>query len=171
MTPTITRRGLMLGAGASALAIGRARAAAEPIELAWEDLIPGGRDPMRQTFQDLGLNDAGKLLGLVDEQSLAAVTRAYDGKRVRLPGYMVPMGYDGTGVSDFLLVPYVGACIHVPPPPPNQIVMVTATAPYEVSGYFEPIWVTGTMQTQSVETELAEVGYVIADGEVAPYEI
>ncbi|MGB0423175.1 MAG: DUF4197 family protein, partial [Flavobacteriales bacterium] len=53
------------------------------------------------------------------------VTREFDGKLVRVPGYLVPLSYDGTGVTAALLVPYVGACIHVPPPPPNQLIYVT----------------------------------------------
>src|SRR6187549_1707175 len=50
--------------------------------------------------------------------------KALDGKSVRIPGYMVPLEDDSEIVSEFLLVPYVGACIHTPPPPPNQIVQV-----------------------------------------------
>ena len=50
------------------------------------------------------------------------MTDKYNGKLVRIPGYLVPLEYDGTGVSAALLVPYVGACIHVPPPPANQMV-------------------------------------------------
>ena len=50
--------------------------------------------------------------------------KALDGKLVKIPGYMVPLEDDSEVVSEFLLVPYVGACIHTPPPPPNQIVQV-----------------------------------------------
>ena len=53
-----------------------------------------------------------------------AVVPELDGKRVRIGGYVVPLDFEATNVKEFLLVPFVGACIHVPPPPPNQIIYV-----------------------------------------------
>lgn len=66
-----------------------------------------------------------------------------DKKVVKLPGYMLPLDFDGTLVKSFLLVPYVGACVHVPPPPPNQIVHVEPENAVESKGLFAPVWVTG----------------------------
>jgi hypothetical protein len=48
-----------------------------------------------------------------------------DGKTVKIPGYIVPLDHIGFGVVEFMLVPFIGACIHVPPPPPNQLIYVT----------------------------------------------
>lgn len=175
MTHRITRRGLLAGTAAVfALGVGHAPADEGPVDILWEDLVPGGGnalgDALNDTLGDLLDHETAQALGLMDQQTYGEVTTAYDGTRVRLPGYMVPIAYDGVGVTEFLLVPYVGACIHVPPPPPNQIVMVTAETPYPVSGYFEPIYVTGVMQTEALTTDLAEVGYFIPDAEIAPYE-
>ena len=51
--------------------------------------------------------------------------KSLDGATVRLPGFIIPLDARRDGVLDeFLLVPYFGACIHVPPPPPNQLVYV-----------------------------------------------
>ena len=83
---------------------------------------------------------------------------------------MVPLKHEGMRVSEFLLVPYVGACIHVPPPPRNQIVHVTVENPIRVQGLFAAVTVTGIMSTRSSETELARTGYRITDGNVQPYE-
>jgi hypothetical protein len=88
-----------------------------------------------------------------------AVVEALDGKRVRIGGYVVPLDFDATKVKEFLLVPFVGACIHVPPPPPNQIVYVKSEAGFDVKGSFDPVWVTGKMQTKVAFTGLAEAGY------------
>jgi len=73
-----------------------------------------------------------------------------DGKPVRIPGYLLPLEFEGDRVSEFLLVPYVGACIHTPPPPPNQIVHVTLDEgnAFESSIGFEPVWIEGRMQTR-----------------------
>jgi uncharacterized protein len=84
-----------------------------------------------------------------------------DGKRVRIGGYVVPLDFEATNVKEFLLVPFVGACIHVPPPPPNQIVYVKTDKGFDVAGSFDPVWVTGTLKVASQYTGLAETGYSI----------
>jgi hypothetical protein len=89
----------------------------------------------------------------------APVVAALDGKRVRIGGYVVSLDFDATKVKEFLLVPFVGACIHVPPPPANQIVYVKSAEGFEVTGQFEPVWITGTLKVTSAFTGLAEAGY------------
>jgi hypothetical protein len=89
------------------------------------------------------------------------VVTALNGKRVHIGGYVVPLDFDATTVKEFLLVPYVGACIHVPPPPPNQIIYVKTDKGFEVGGSFDPVYVTGTIKTESQYTGLAETGYSI----------
>jgi uncharacterized protein len=91
----------------------------------------------------------------------AGVVAELDGKRVRIGGYVVPLDFDATTVKEFLLVPYVGACIHVPPPPPNQIIYVKTEKGFEIGGTFDPVYVTGTIKTASQYTGLAETGYSI----------
>jgi hypothetical protein len=73
-------------------------------------------------------------------------------------------------VTAFILVPYVGACIHVPPPPANQLVFVTSEEPYESQGLFEAVWVTGLFSTGTTDTALAEIGYAMAAQEIESYE-
>ena len=84
-----------------------------------------------------------------------------NGKRVRIGGYVVPLDFDSTSVKEFLLVPFVGACIHVPPPPANQIIYVKAADGFDVSGSFDPVTVTGTLKTETAFTGLADAGYSI----------
>jgi hypothetical protein len=74
-----------------------------------------------------------------------SVNPALDGQLVRMPGYLLPLETSGKRIREFLLVPWVGACIHTPPPPPNQIVHVTLDQPYEHDGLFKPVMVTGRM--------------------------
>jgi hypothetical protein len=89
----------------------------------------------------------------------APVVAALDGRRVRIGGYVVSLDFDSTKVKEFLLVPFVGACIHVPPPPANQIVYVKSDQGFEVTGQFDPVWVTGTLKVTTAFTGLAEAGY------------
>lgn len=88
-----------------------------------------------------------------------AVVETLDGKRVKIGGYVVPLDFDATKVKSFLLVPFVGACIHVPPPPPNQLIYVQSEAGFDVKGSFDPVWVTGKLTTKVAFTGLAEAGY------------
>ena len=90
-----------------------------------------------------------------------AVVAELNGKRVRIGGYVVPLDFDATKIKEFLLVPFVGACIHVPPPPPNQIIYVKAAEGFEVRGQFDPVYVTGTIQTARQFTGLAAAGYTM----------
>ena len=68
-----------------------------------------------------------------------------------------------------MLVPYVGACVHVPPPPANQLVFVTSARPYESQGLFEPVTVTGKLTTAAPRTQLADVGYALTANRVEAY--
>jgi hypothetical protein len=90
-----------------------------------------------------------------------AVVAELDGKRIRIGGYVVPLDFDATKIKEFLLVPFVGACIHVPPPPPNQIIYVKADEGFEVAGQFDPVYVTGTLKTARQFTGLAATGYTM----------
>ena len=102
-----------------------------------------------------------------------------DGRRVRIPGYLLPLEFEGKKINEFLLVPYVGACIHTPPPPPNQIVFVTAQESFEAGdGLFTAVGVDGTMKTQRSESSLSFVdgssdipsSYMLEAVSVTPYE-
>jgi hypothetical protein len=96
-----------------------------------------------------------------DSSAKPAVVPELDGQRVRIGGYVVALDFDATKIKEFLLVPFVGACIHVPPPPPNQIIYVKATDGFEVSGQFDPVYVTGTIKTSRQFTGLAATGYTM----------
>ncbi|MFV0298874.1 MAG: DUF3299 domain-containing protein [Hyphomicrobiaceae bacterium] len=87
------------------------------------------------------------------------VVEALDGRYVKIGGYVVPLDFDATRVKEFLLVPFVGACIHVPPPPANQIIYVKSAKGFEVKGMFDPVWVTGRLAAKAAFTGLAETGY------------
>jgi uncharacterized protein len=101
-----------------------------------------------------------------------------NGQIVRLPGYLLPLEFSGKQVSEFLLVPWVGACIHTPPPPPNQIVHVKPEKPVAMSGMFEAVWVTGLLTTGAIKKSLSlvdgsadiDVGYSMRATRVEPYK-
>jgi uncharacterized protein len=88
-----------------------------------------------------------------------------------VPGFMVPLEDDLNQVTEFLLVPYAGACIHVPPPPPNQIVYVKMLKTTKVHVTFtDPIVVTGTLQISTVQSPYGDVSYDLSGETVLPYQ-
>ena len=93
------------------------------------------------------------------------------GRKVRLPGFVIPLERKGEEVVEFLLVPYYGACIHVPPPPSNQIVHVTSELGVLLDALYQPFWVEGPLKTEHVSSELAEVGYQMEADKIYAYEL
>lgn len=147
-------------------------------ELSWGELVPPeARDLIVMPQPTHDLSALADTLGeeefgdpAVQSQPEAPVVSALDGRNVKLPGYIVPLGIDPDGsVSEFLLVPYFGACIHVPPPPSNQIVHVRSARGIELAELYQPFWVSGAMQVEHVESDLANAGYRIANAHVEPY--
>ena len=170
-----TRRGVLGGIGLGTVAAGVAawrgrhllsgQGAAGGdgvVDLAWEDLLPSGDDARTRSFREIGVVGHMDLTTGFKQPEASGVTTRYDGRTVRLPGYVVPIDYSGTGIMAFILVPYVAACIHVPPPPANQLVMVTTGRPYEAGSQWGPVTVTGRFGTAGTSTELAEVGYAMS---------
>jgi len=137
---------LLFGTAATCLTTAhRAHAADSPAVVEWFDLVP--RD------------------------SPTSVNHAYDGRIIRIAGYIVPIEYDSTGATEFLLVPYVGACIHVPPPPPNQIIYVKSGTPYEVKGLFEPAYVTGELRTEATSAEIPAAELVLDGPQTVGFDV
>lgn len=152
--------------------------AAEPREINWEALIPPDAPhpaPVMTPMHDLAkmgtaLAEAGP--AAVQQAPNAPVVKALDGQQLRIPGYIVPLEVNEAGrTTDFLLVPYYGACIHVPPPPSNQIVHVTSELGVKVEELYQPYWVEGPLQVKPSSSELADAGYQMAAEKIFPYEL
>lgn len=165
-----TRREILAGLAGAALVASAAPLRAGVVDLEWSDLVPeGDTGTLLKELRGIGIVQHGQLTTGFDQEEARAVTEAFNGQTVRLPGFVVPLDFSATGVTSFILAPFVGACIHVPPPPANQLVMVEAKKPYEMTDLFDPVEVTGTFGTVVASTELAEVGYTLMDAKVRPY--
>ena len=99
------------------------------------------------------------------------VVEELDGIQAKLPGFMVPLELaEGGKIKEFLLVPYFGACIHFPPPPPNQVVYVILDEPIEIESPWDPIWATGELTTKFRGSDLGSAGYTMAGRSIEEYE-
>jgi uncharacterized protein len=97
--------------------------------------------------------------------------RALDHKTVAIPGFMVPLEDDADQVTEFLLVPFAGACIHVPPPPPNQMVFVKLRGGRKAAMSFtQPILVSGELHVNTVQSPYGDVSFAMDGDSVKPYE-
>jgi hypothetical protein len=109
--------------------------------------------------------------GSMIQQNLdAPIVADLHGKQVKIPGFVVPLEGDGEAINEFLLVPYFGACIHVPPPPPNQIVYVKFSTAVPIDNLYDAVWVTGTLSTTGWQGDIATVGYTLQGIEVSPFD-
>ena len=158
-----------------------AASADAPREIMWDDLMPKDWRPF-DPYMDLDQSQLDllyegspleqKLLQeYIEKKSSAPVVGALDGERIRIPGYVVPLDFSGTELSEFLLVPYFGACIHVPPPPSNQIIYVKPGSPFKADRIFVPVWVTGTLTTRAHLNDVGVAGYTIESADVELYKL
>jgi len=161
--------------------------AAEYRELDWLELLPdedyqallsappldhGEGDPA-QAPQPLLRSEAAAFGGSRFEQALvsAAIRPELDGQTVQLPGFVVPLEYDANqNVTEFFLVPYFGACIHMPPPPPNQIIFVAYPQGLDLPSIYEPFTVTGDLSATMTSNDTALSAYRIDAAAVVPYK-
>lgn len=139
------------------LLVGVAQAEPQPArEITWEELIPEGWVPPAMEI-DHFFDAPPPAASAAD----TPVVVEMDQVRVRLPGYLVPLDVEDGNLRTFLMVPYFGACIHVPPPPPNQVVYVELPEAVSLDDPYGAHWVTGVMTTKASSTSMAEASYTM----------
>ncbi|MEM6710402.1 MAG: DUF3299 domain-containing protein [Pseudomonadota bacterium] len=133
-----------------------------PRELNWDDLVPAS-GPLEIDADGQESPEQTPVYG-------SGTVAALSGDNIKLPGFVVPLDLEGEQVSSFLLVPYFGACIHYPPPPPNQTVFVELEDSIDIETMYYPVWVTGVLSTERMTSELAEAAYRMAGTAVEKFE-
>ena len=144
-------------------------------EIGWDDLMPEDWDPLK-LLEGRGLEAISDgdprseaLMREIREQWDQAPTRGeLEGLRIRIPGYVVPLDMLGGDIREFLLVPYMGACIHTPPPPANQIIQVLS-ARRQTLQTMDAVWVVGTLKVGRSDTRMGVSGYVLDATRIEPY--
>lgn len=140
--------------------------AGEIRQITWDDLLPQGWVPPSVSVDHFFDAAPPPTSAMAD----APVVAELNGQRIKLPGYLVPITLEGEKLKEFLMVPYFGACIHVPPPPPNQVVFVSLPEAVLVDDPYGPHWVTGVLSTATSNTELAEAAYTLAGEQVEVFD-
>jgi uncharacterized protein len=172
----LRRRCLGLGLGALALAVAGPACADAFEDIGWLALVPKDWKPQDRLdrVKAQSLKDGDELAQLMMRElrqvlDSAPVVQALDGRRVKLPGFVVPLEGGPQGLREFLLVPYHGACIHTPPPPANQIVHVRSPQPLKDLQAMSAIWVRGTLRAERADTDMGVSGYALLLESAQPY--
>lgn len=163
-------------------------------EIVWEDLMPEGEDEVLENlymdfYEDFdrkmiqnstSLSDAADVPSMIVEGSADDtmeqigtfnVVAELNGKRIRVPGYVVPFDFSADAEhTEFLLVPYFGACLHTPPPPPNQIIFVKSNPAVKIENIEDPVWLEGTLTTGEFKSDLGDSAYELDLSKLEPYE-
>jgi hypothetical protein len=138
--------------------------------------MPAGWDPAA-IFEDLKINemadDDPRVDQVIDEflrrWNESPTNPEVNSKLLKIPGFVVPLDFEAEKVDEFFLVPFFGACIHSPPPPPNQIIMVRLKKPIEGLGVMEVVWGDGKIRLEKVSTEIGSSGYSLSADKVEFY--
>ena len=147
-------------------------APAAALQLEWKDLLPPGERDKATLSPPTALHDY-----LLGEDGPAAtqpmnfsVNEALNGRLIRIPGFIVPLEIDPEGrVTEMFLVPFFGACIHVPPPPANQIVHVVSPKPVPNAATMDAVWVSGKLALSATATAMGRSSYRLTAATVEAY--
>ncbi|MEM1379646.1 MAG: DUF3299 domain-containing protein [Pseudomonadota bacterium] len=172
------------------------RVAEAPMTISWDDLLPEGEEEriikayddfyaaleeqymsaQPRMLSDLGGMDGmggiaeGSALDTMPQLGTFNTVDSLDEQRIELPGFIVPLDVVDGALASFLVVPYFGACIHTPPPPPNQVVYGIADPAIAIEDTFYPYWFEGVMRTGRQDTDLGNAAYTLNVVDVRPYE-
>ena len=149
--------------------------------IAWDDLAPSLTPEQKAAAAELNARidmmtdeEIAKAMAKIEENG-NEVVEALDGEKVAINGYLLPLDYEATEATEFVLVPFIGACIHVPPPPPNQVVFVRFEKGLPMKALEANLWTpfraTGVLHTATARTELAETGYQMTASDIVEIEL
>lgn len=156
----------------------------EALPIIWDDLMPvGAGEALEQEYaefyaalearyanQPIDAIEEGSDMDYMPQLGGFDTVPELDGVLVRIPGYVVPFDFDlKNRQASFLLAPYMGACIHTPPPPPNQIIYVEADPAVKIDDIWVAYWLEGTLTAQTKESELAAAAYTLKLTKIEPY--
>ncbi|USD41437.1 DUF3299 domain-containing protein [Vibrio sp. SCSIO 43135] len=148
-------------------ALAQASGSEDVLTLDWIDLVP---EHERNQFDAIGMPVIDHSGATMEQSKVGSVRPELNGSTVKIPGFVIPLEGDENIVTEFLLVPYFGACIHVPPPPPNQIIYVKFPEGAPVQQLWDVIYVIGKLKTETFNHELAETAYIIEGTAIAEYD-
>lgn len=169
-------------------------------EITWDDLLPPGEEArieelyeayfrdMEDTLRrnqsqltaptrmgkppmDLGAIAEGSGLDFMPQIGTFNTVADLNNRKIRIPAYIVPLDFSAKGsYKEFLLAPYFGACIHSPPPPPNQMIYVKANPPAKITDIWGAVWAEGILTTTRHKNDVGSAAYTLTLTKIVPYQ-
>lgn len=156
-------------------------------EIEWVSLIPEDDLKILMTPPDyIGQIEDGSSMDVLGDNAIPGadpedeyqralsstrIIESYDGKKVRIPGFIVPLEVtDDQSVTEFFLVPYFGACLHMPPPPPNQMIHVKVEQGFPLDSLYDAFWLEGTLSAQINSNDLGTAAYALSMDTMTIYQ-
>ncbi|KXO12117.1 DUF3299 domain-containing protein [Marinobacter excellens] len=169
MFDTLQIRKLLARLGPLLLLMVSSVALAEPREIDWLELMPPEDLALLESMPEIEHEGDGPAL-LPDEIMTGRVVPEMGNVEGRIPGFVVPLKVtNDMRILEFFLVPYYGACIHVPPPPPNQIIHVKYEEGFTLRALYDPVWIEGELVIERTENDLGTSSYSLVATSVKPY--
>lgn len=135
------------------------------------DIMEGSADdalPSGGLKSNASIGDSAYAKALVSTN----VKPEYNNHFIKLPAFIVPLEFtDDNTITTFFAVPFFGACIHVPPPPPNQIIYATYKKGFKVNQLYEPFWLYGKLSTKKLTNDMATAAYSIEIDDIGNFKI
>jgi len=136
-------------------------------ELDWMELLPPGEMEALGEAPPLDHNGMFKMT----QTGSFKVVPSLNGSKIKIAGYIVPVEVSSNSqMSEFFIVPYFGACIHVPPPPPNQIIFAKLAKTIPVTDIYEAFWIEGTLKVETIKNDIAASAYTLDASKVSVWE-
>lgn len=122
----------------------------------WLELMPEHERQALESLSEISHEGTGPAYSFTSDATVPAM----DGVQGRIAAFVVPLAHDEEGrITELFLVPYFGACVHMPAPPPNQIIHAVPSEPLPPSDFWDPLWAVGTLKISRTRTELADAAY------------
>lgn len=155
---------------AAGLVVAPAARAAEPIDIRWEQLIPPPHQaaPSSLMAKILPRRPMSTRVNMSVAQESDLVF-AYDSRRVKISGFILPFNNDQPPYKKLLLIPFSGACVQFPPPR-NQAILIAYEKGIQLTDFVYPFAITGVMNVAPTETDIAKIGYRISAETIEPQE-
>lgn len=136
----------------------------------WLDLMPDAERKALEAGEWPEIDFEHETLDSTRQVGSSATVASMHGRKVRIPGYIVPIDLDDQQrMRSFFLVPYYGACIHVPPPPPNQLIYAELDTAIEVPSMWEAQWLTAELRVARVDADIASSSYRAVSAQIEPW--